>query len=334
MHLKQTLLFSVISISMWAQAPGADPKKVVATVAGKDITAADVQKMTAMFSPQDLQQFQQNPQFILSQYFLFVHLAEEGEKRNLLEKSPYKEQYEGLKLQLLRNARLNDENNTFPVSAEMIDAYYKQHSSQYEQAKIKVIYIPFAGQVVPKGTDPASLKAAAEQAVQAGQSKRPEAEARTLANDIVKQLRGGADFAKLAEKYSEDTASKAAGGDFGFIKAVSDYPAELKTAVFALKPGEISEPIHQPTAFYIVRLEEKGLQPMEELRENIVLALRNEHMNLWMKEMNASYQAVIKDQDFFKAPAGPVPASPGFPGALPNTAQPNTAQPNAAPPKN
>jgi hypothetical protein len=62
---------------------------------------------------------------------------------------------------------------------------------------------------------------------------------------------------------------------------------------------------------------------MEELRENIVLALRNEHMNLWMKEMNASYQAVIKDQDFFKAPVPAVPT--GFPGVLP--------PPNAAPPK-
>jgi peptidyl-prolyl cis-trans isomerase C len=327
MHLKQTLLFALVSISLWAQAPAADPKKVVATVAGREITAADVQKMTSLFSPQDLQQFQQNPQFILSQYFLFVHLAEEGEKRNLLEKSPYKEQFEGLKLQLLRNARLNDENNTFPVSPEMIDAYYKQHSSQYEQAKIKVIYIPFAGQVVPSGTDAAALEAAAKAALAAGQSKRPEAEARALATDIVKQLRGGADFAKLAEKYSEDPASKAAGGDFGVIKSSSDYPAELKTAVFALKPGEISDPIRQPTAFYIVRLEEKGTQPVGEVQEPIVAVLRNEHMNQWMKDMNASYQAVIKDQDFFKAPGGPAPVLPGFPGALPNTVPPNAAPP-------
>ena len=119
----------------------------------------------------------------------------------------------------------------------------------------------------------------------------------------MKQLRGGADFAKLVAQYSEDAASKAAGGDFGVIKAVSEYPAELKSAVFALKPGEISEPIRQPTAYYIVRLEEKGTQPVDEVREPIVQALRNEHMNQWMKDMNASYQAVIKDPDFFKAPA-------------------------------
>jgi peptidyl-prolyl cis-trans isomerase C len=325
MHLKQTLLFALVSVSLWAQAPAADPQRVVATIVGKDITAADIQKMTSMFSPQDLQSFQANPQFILSQYFLFVHLAQEAEKLNLLDKSPYKEQFEGLKLQLLRNARLNDENNSFPVSPEMIDAYYKQHSSQYEQAKIKVIYLPFAGQVTPTGTDADALAAAAKAAVAAGQSKRPEAEARTLATDIVKQLRGGADFAKLAEKYSEDATSKAAGGDFGFIKAVSDYPPELKTAVFALKPGEISEPIHQPNAYYIVRVEEKGSQPVGEVRENIILVLRNEHMNQWMKDMSASYQAVITDQDFFKAPAAAPPA--GFPGVLPNKLPPN-APPN------
>ena len=316
MHWKQILISASVSISLYAQAPAADPQKVVATIAGKDITVADVQKMTAMFSAQDLQQYQQNPQFILSQFFLFLHLAEEGDKLKLLEKTPYKEQYEGLKLQLERNARINEENNTFPVSPEMIDKYYQEHSAQYEQAKIKVIYIAYAGQETPKGTDPASVAAAARAAVAVGLSKRSEADARALAADIVKQLRGGADFVKLVAQYSEDAASKAAGGDFGLVKAVGEYPAELKTAVFALKPGEISEPIRQPTAYYIVRLEEKGSQPVDEVREKIIQTIRNDHMNQWMKDMNASYQAVIKDPEFFKTSAPAVP-----PALAPNPKQ-------------
>jgi parvulin-like peptidyl-prolyl isomerase len=169
-----------------------------------------------------------------------------------------------------------------------------------------VIYIPHAGQPLATGTDAAALAAAAK-SVAAGQSKRPEADARALAADVVKQLRGGADFAKLAEKYSEDAASKAAGGDFGVIKAASDYPAELKAAVFALKPGEISDPIRQPTAYYVVRLEEKSSQPLAEVQQSIVQVIRNEHMNQWMKDMNTSYQAVIKDPDFFKAEISAVP---------------------------
>jgi peptidyl-prolyl cis-trans isomerase C len=323
MHLKQTLsvafigavvsISAFVSISLWAQAPAAD-RKVVATVAGKDITAADVQKLMSLLNAQEMQTFYQDPQFVLSQYSLFLHLAEEGEKEKLLEKSPYKEQFEVLKSRLLRDAKVNEEGNTFPVSPEMIDTYYKAHSAQYEQAKIKVIYIPFAGTVVPTGTGDAALESAAKQAIAAGQSKRPEAEARTLADAIVKQLRDGADFVKLVQQYSEDATSKAAGGDFGFIKTSSEYPADLKTAVFAMKPGEISEPIRQPSAFYIVRLDEKGPQPVGEIGEAIVTALRNEHLNQWMKEQTATYRAVITDPDFFKPPAPALPA--GFPGVL------------------
>ena len=55
---------------------------------------------------------------------------------------------------------------------------------------------------------------------------------------------------------------------------------------------------------------------MDEVREPIVQALRNEHMNQWMKEMNTSYQAVIKDPDFFKTPARTL-ALPGAPRPLP-----------------
>ena len=315
MHLKPTLLFAFVAATLAAQTPAADPNKVVATVAGRDITIADVEKMVSSFNAQEMQTFQANPQFVLSQYFLFIGLAEEGEKAKLLEKSPYKEQFDQLKIQLLRNARVNEENNSYPVSTEMIDSYYKQHSAQWEQARIKVIQIAFAGQAVPAGTSAAD---AARQALTAAHAKRSEADARTLADNIVKQLRGGADFVKLVDQYSEDPVSKAAHGDFGVIKSLSDYPADLKTAVFALKAGEISDPIRQPTAFYIVRVEEKGTHPVDDLRETIVQAIRNEHMNQWMKDMNTSHQAVIKDQDYFKARGGPAAQPGGFSIVPPN----------------
>jgi parvulin-like peptidyl-prolyl isomerase len=320
MRLKQFLLAASLCIPMWAQAPAPnidasklDPAKVVATVAGKDITVADVEKMLAAFNPQDVQMFQANPQLALSQYFLFIHLAEEAEKAKLLDKSPYKEQFELLRIQMLRSARLNDENNSYPVTPEMIESYYKEHSAQYEQARIKVIHIAYGGQVVSNGTGLDAIKAAAQGALAAAQAKRSEPEAKALADDIVKQLREGADFVKLVEKYSEDPVSKAAGGDFGVIKIVSEYPADLKSTVFALKPGEVSAPVRQPTAYYIIRLEEKGLQPLDEIREPIVQVLRNEHMNQWMKDLGTTYQAVVTDPDVLKAVgtlAAPAPAPP------------------------
>ncbi|HSP70299.1 MAG TPA: peptidylprolyl isomerase [Bryobacteraceae bacterium] len=314
--MKRFLLTATLTIPLWAQAPAIDPAKVVAVIAGKDITVADVEKMLAAFNPQDLQMFQANPQLALSQYFLFIHLADEADKARLLEKSPYKEQFELLKIQLLRQARLNEENNTFTVTPEMIESYYKEHSAQYEQARIKVIQIAFTGQVASAGTGLDAIKAAAQGALLAAQAKRSEPEAKTLAEDIVKQLREGADFVKMVEKYSEDPTSKAAGGDFGVIKIVSEYPADLKSVVFALQPGEVSTPIRQPTAYYIIRLEEKGLQSIDEVREPIVQILRNDHMNQWMKDIGTVYQAVIKDPDLLKAVGAlAMPAAPGAPPA-------------------
>src|SRR6185295_1988001 len=193
MHLKRFLLAATLSIPLWAQAPDIDQTKVVATVAGKDITVADMEKMLAAFNAQDLQMFQANPQLALSKYFLFIHLAEEGEKAKLLEKSPYKEQFELIKIQLLRNARLNEENNSFRVTPEMLESYYKAHSAEYEQARIKAIQITFSGQIASTGVGIDALKAAAQGAVAAAQAKRSEPEAKALAEDIVKQLHDGAD---------------------------------------------------------------------------------------------------------------------------------------------
>jgi hypothetical protein len=63
-----------------------------------------------------------------------------------------------------------------------------------------------------------------------------------MVTDLVKQLRDGADFAELAKKNSEDKNSAASGGDFGVLRRGDRIPEEIKTAVFALKPGEVSDP--------------------------------------------------------------------------------------------
>ena len=57
----------------------------------------------------------------------------------------------------------------FPITPEAIDSYYQQHIDQYQQAKIKVIYIPYAGQVASKGTDYGSSRGRRE----TGSGRRP-----------------------------------------------------------------------------------------------------------------------------------------------------------------
>ena len=75
------------------------------------------------------------------------------------------------------------------------------------------------------------------------------------ATGILKQLKGGADFTKLAKENSIDTASGAKGGELGFFKK-SDMVSEFGNAAFALKPGELSAVVKSQFGYHIILLHE------------------------------------------------------------------------------
>lgn len=90
------------------------------------------------------------------------------------------------------------------------------------------------------------------------------------AEDIVKQLRGGADFADMAKMNSEDS-NASAGGDLGtFGKGAMEKPFE--DAVFALKPNEISNPVTTRYGYHIIQSTEKipsKVTPFETVRNEL-----------------------------------------------------------------
>lgn len=76
------------------------------------------------------------------------------------------------------------------------------------------------------------------------------------AKDIKRQLDGGADFAALAKKYSLDTSNKDQGGELGWFPRGQMDPA-FETAAFALKAGQISDPVQSSFGWHIIRLEDR-----------------------------------------------------------------------------
>ncbi len=75
------------------------------------------------------------------------------------------------------------------------------------------------------------------------------------ANDVIKQLKGGADFAKLAASISTDKASAAQnGGDLGWFKQ-GDMLPEFSTAAFAMNKGDISQkPVHTRYGWHVIQV--------------------------------------------------------------------------------
>ena len=87
---------------------------------------------------------------------------------------------------------------------------------------------------------------------------------RAKANDIYNQLKGGADFAALAKKFSEDTGSKANGGKLTISKGQTVAPFD-QTA-FLLKKNEISKPVKTEFGFHMI-------QPIGEVKQAKVTPL-------------------------------------------------------------
>lgn len=95
------------------------------------------------------------------------------------------------------------------------------------------------------------------------------------ANKILDRLKAGEDFATLATLESLHSVSAAQGGDLGYIGKGYTTIVEFEDAAFALKEGEISDVVKSEVGYHVIKLEDKK-DTYEELKENIVLTLKND----------------------------------------------------------
>jgi len=264
--------------------PPLSPDTVVAEVNGKKYTAGELDKMISILPPQYRQAAHSQTQ-ILSQVFLMQRLADDGTKAGLEQRSPFKEQLEMSRIQVLSTAELSDVQNTMKITQEDQEKYYQEHPDKFKEVKIRVIYIAF---------NPTPGKAATD-----GKKMVTEAEAKAKIEDLVKQIRAGADFGKLARDLSEDKTSAAKDGDFGVVKQDSGYPEAIKTAVFALKQGEVSAPIQQPNGFYLIRAEEINQKSFNDSVMQILQQMKQAKFQEWLKGMQAQYSVKIENPAYF-----------------------------------
>ena len=126
--------------------------------------------------------------------------------------------------------------------------YYDKHSGEFElPERVHVQHILLLT-IDPSSHQPLSTNMIATK--------------RKQIDDIRKQITGGADFAELAKKYSEDPGSKENGGELPMFARASADPShamvpEFEAAAFALNTNQVSEVITTQYGFHIIKLLDK-----------------------------------------------------------------------------
>ena len=185
------------------------------------------------------------------------------------------------------------EATTVTVTPQEVEQYYRTHQSQYthgEQRQVKYLIADLArlrSQIVPTDTDLRKRYESSkedfkhpEQAhilhilirVPQGAPAADDATAKAKAEGLVKQLRAGGDFAKIARESSGDPSSSGKGGDMGWVdKGVTVPPFD--TAAFSVPLNTISDPIRSTEfGYHIIKVLERrpaGYRAYEEVREQL-----------------------------------------------------------------
>ena len=117
-----------------------------------------------------------------------------------------------------------------------------------------------------------------------------------LADDIAKKAKAGADFAALAKQYSEDDSNNMNGGDLDYFGR-GRMVAEFEQAAFAMKSGEISNPVKTAFGFHIIKVVDnkpETTRPVAEVRSEIEDQLKWQKAQAEAEKIAKSLEGVMK----------------------------------------
>ena len=179
---------------------------------------------------------------------------------------------------------LNTENykDEVSVSQSQISDYFNENRSSFvEGRKVKVDFVELTLDSMeepesPSNDDLKNLYDDNAELYTNPERRRAQhilVESEELANDLLNQIKEGADFAELAKANSEDTSSSEDGGDLGFFEREL-MGAEFDEAAFAMNIGDVSEVVATDYGyFHIIKLtdiEPETMQSFDEVQEQLV----------------------------------------------------------------
>ncbi len=222
--LSRTARRSVLAVAIFAAVAAPASAKVLATVNGSEITDADLAVAREEVGPSLPQQ-----------------LDEAARDKSLL------------------NYLIDVRVVTQKAEAEKLGST-PEFAAKLAHLREKLLMETYLAKATKEGVTDAALKATYDEAAKA-QKPETEIHARHIlvkteedAKTALKRIKGGEDFAKVADDVSTDPGAK--GGDLGWFTKDRMVP-EFADAAFKLEPGQISDPVKSQFGWHIIKVEEK-----------------------------------------------------------------------------
>lgn len=184
-------------------------------------------------------------------------------------KAAFEAEHEGAAIHYVRFNAFMFRDKATATDAEA-EAYEKAHPDEIRKR--------YDEELATRFTVPAAVKVRAISiSVPPGATDAQTAAARAKIEAALAGVQGGKDFAEEAKAKSEDQATRASGGDLGFVaRGQSPFGKTLEDEAAKLKVGEVSQVFKDRSGFHILKAEETRaarVQPLDEVKKQIALDL-------------------------------------------------------------
>lgn len=222
--LAVSIIFNIIGCGQRKDAGG----KVVAQINGREIRDDEFKMRFSRLSPSLKSKYSDDKgkREFLEEIIKRELLLQEAKKAGIEKDKVLLDRIEEMKERLILNEFLQREVEGRLVTTDKeLEDYYNLHKEEFkspDEAKISQIVV------------------------------RSDQDAR----EVLKRLRKGSDFARIARELSIDAATRNSGGDVGVLQRGKIHP-ELDSVIFAMNEGEISDPIKTESGYHIMKLQKK-----------------------------------------------------------------------------
>ncbi|MGF1758937.1 peptidylprolyl isomerase [Photobacterium sagamiensis] len=188
------------------------------------------------------------------------------------------------------------------ISEQEVTAFYEQNPQMFTRPEqVKVAYIELSGDGLKDSIEVSDDDAKADYADNKEKYSTAEqrqvshilvqgdsSEAKAKADELMTQLKAGADFTQLAQSSSDDTFSAKDGGKLDwFERGVMD--PEFEDAAFALSnDGDLSEVVKSSFGYHIIKLnavKASDVKPFADVRDEILVTLREQRAAEYFYDM-------------------------------------------------